>query len=184
MGRLRAQEEERPWVSQLLLSIDTHGEEAESAQSKLGASGLSARPAWLSQGAVAVEKRRVLPVLSAGEGNGMGVGGLLQPNEAAAAAREGALLKTSPGTFQLQGQRQGTWNPSVSQAQCLWQAWLARTFFIHCWKLFMAAMKQPLGEGLRKECVVGQSGLQVRPKEGLPQRAVGQVLVREHSLDL
>lgn len=123
-------------------------------------------------------------MLSAGEGNGMGVGGLLRGRvRLQRLPEEGALLKTSPGTLRLQGQRQGTWNPSASQAQCLWQAWLARTFFIHCRKLFMAATKQPLGEGLSKECVV-VSGLQVRPKKGLPQRAVGQVLVREHSSDL
>lgn len=48
----------------------------------------------------------------------------------------------------------------------------------------MAAMKQPLGEGLRRKCVVVRSGLQVRPKEELPQRAVGQVLVREPSSEL
>lgn len=105
---------------------------------------------------------------------GWGLGAPARPNGLQQLSREGALPKTSPRTSQLQGQRQGTWNPSLSQAQCLWQALLAGTLFIYCGKLFMAAMKQPLGERLKEGMCVGQSGLQVRPKEGLPQGAVGQ----------
>lgn len=39
-------------------------------------------------------------------------------------------LKMSPGTFQLQGQREGTRNRSRSQAQRPWQALLAGSLFI------------------------------------------------------
>lgn len=38
--------------------------------------------------------------------------------------------KISLGTFQLQGQREGTQNRSCSQAQHLWQALLAGSLFI------------------------------------------------------
>lgn len=110
----------------------------------------------------------MLPVLSEGKWDG-GWGVPARPNGLQQLSREGALPKTSPRTSQLQGQRQATWNPSLSQAQCLWQALLAGTLFIYCGKLFMAAMKQPLGESLRKECVVVRVGCRSDPRRDFPR---------------
>lgn len=123
MGRLRPKEKRLSPVAQLLFPMDACREQSEQAEAsalwavKLGLPG-SLKELWPQ------EVPGECPLSSRGLGTGVGVGGPARaPRRAAAAAQK--------ETFQLQGQREGTWDPSPGQVQRLWQALLARTLFIH-----------------------------------------------------
>lgn len=85
--------------------------------------------------------------------------------------------KISPGTTSAAGSERGD-TESLSQPSPASLASLAGWEFIHSGrKLFtVAAIKQPLGEGLWKECVVVRVGCRSDPRTDFLGRAAGQVL--------
>ena len=121
----------------------------------------------------------MFPVLpTGGVGNGMGAGGgPAPPDQAAAAAWGEEGTEDQPRNISAAGsERRDT--ESLSQPSPASLASLAGWEFIHSGrKLFtVAAIKQPLGEGLWKECVVVRVGCRSDPRTDFLGRAAGQVL--------
>lgn len=104
----------------------------------------------------------MFPELPAGWGPGWGVGGPLE---------HGTGLQQLPGEEHLscRVRERGhgiplSAKPSVSGKPC-WPGLYSFTDM----KLFMASMKQPLGVGLRKECVVVKVGCRSDPRRDFPR---------------
>lgn len=119
------------------------------------------------------------------EGNGIGAGGSCKtelgggscPGEGERAAEDGAQERFSSGS--------GIGDLPLSQPSPVSLASLVGRHSIHSrLELFMAARRQPLSAGPRRECVVVSVGCRSDRRRDFPQGAVGQVLGMEHDSDL